>query len=923
MATNDANSDALGHTQQIGTIIRSNQAIRRHVQLSVNDFLDVRKTLLEELKTHGLDEIDQFKPLAETMNIQTLNKKVTSEKVQLALCGENSSGKTSFLHRLLQIGDILPSGVGPVTARIIRLMYADPKHSCICIFKSLEDSLQGSKSKIVQKIDLSPFFTGGDQTQSNELGSLDNTNWDGIMYVLEEHIKRPVEKDISSSDFADWARHFVEIRLPSPTLKWNIDVYDTPGFLFDDAPVLKEILSNLVHHVHPTLVFLYDNASTTDEMNNCYLAMKSALKQFDSSSIFYLNTKVDIDHMPNITQSTTLEQFKKILAEQRSTRYDLLKKAPCLGNDNLIGLPESIDDCDCFDICSVLSNADELGAYMNTCAIYRLIQFVANSDLVVAKRVTSLVLPAIEAFFDLTLIISHRTSDQLQQLRRDALSWHQTYFSEHRKHFDAFLTKVYDIIQTQLELTRHKLIMEAAKLKNKNSIELYLCTAVKHVVVKKAVSDTVSEMVNTIIKMFLSNRNLMVNASSNELLVAALRTEDSEVLATVIKESLTKATFQYYMLNSITTPTMLVAEILFSDDDTESSNETVKGLLKQLQHTRYQSQQRTSNSFDIIDNKLEAQQCLDGIASQMRDEKTALGLIIGLWSDAQKEKLVKKINELYKGAEKLLPLRNKAHGLIKKYASSFARIYCHLQAAQDLAKFDGMEPRIETDDSQSTTYSIHKAKWENKQLLVKRLRQPEVNEPNTAYFEGSYHLKVKSLNIPYIVDISYLYVKELPDKTRDLWMLFPLIERNLVDFMQQAHKKMALDTVLEMMTRISTALECLHKNELVHRNVTASNIVFDDNNRIHLIDLGDWYTDKSHDLTIRHDPLGTPNGTNDDIRDLGHLGLELLPLIECSNEEQHQQERLNNFQEAALRWSKASSNEPISAESIKVELKSI
>jgi len=399
MTTIGADNNILDHTQQLGTIVRSNQTIRRHVQLTVNDFLNVRDKLLDELKKHKLDQVDQLKPFAKTMDIQTLNKQVTSEKVQLALCGENSSGKTSFLHMLLKIGDILPSGVGPVTGRIIKLTYADAKNSCIRVFKSFDDSLEKSKSRVLQKIELSSFFTSNDLTHFDEQGLMDAADWSGIMRVLEEHVQRPSGIDVRSDEFAEWARHFVEICLPSPTLRWNIDVYDTPGFLYNDADVLKEILRNLVSRVHPTLVFLYDNPATTDDTNNCYLALKNALKQSDTSNIFYLNTKADIGQMPNVTQKTTMEQFKKILNEQQAARYDQLKTAPCLGKDNLSGLPKSVDECNCFDICSVVSHDDELGAYMNDCAIRRLIQFVANSDLVIAKRVTSLVLPAVEAFF--------------------------------------------------------------------------------------------------------------------------------------------------------------------------------------------------------------------------------------------------------------------------------------------------------------------------------------------------------------------------------------------------------------------------------------------------------------------------------------------------------------------------------------------
>ena len=410
MATN---TEECSHAEKLHTIVHSNQYIRDLVQPNVDKFLILREDLLTNSRIQELTVYSKvLSPLIDGPRIEQLKARIISDKVQLAFCGENSSGKTAFLHTFLGIGKILPSGDGPVTARITKLTYAPGDQACICIWKTLRDQTPAEEPK-----DLSSFFTS------------EKPNWMGIGCVLSAYVKRPQGIVETSSEFADWARCLIEIRIPSPILALGIDVYDTPGFLLDDAPVLKEILHDLVELIHPTIVFMYANPSTDDATNGCFLAMKTALYDLDSTSIFFLNSKTDVNQMSKFKRDMKVDEFLSILADERTRRYSLLLRAPLLANDKLEGLPETVEECRCFDVCSTNSNVlKPYGRLMNEKTIERIIEFVANNDLVVATRVCKLIIPIIDAFFDLLRITSYRTPEQLLQLNYDAKNWEKKLF---------------------------------------------------------------------------------------------------------------------------------------------------------------------------------------------------------------------------------------------------------------------------------------------------------------------------------------------------------------------------------------------------------------------------------------------------------------------------------------------------------------
>ena len=856
--------------KQLGSIIQSNHYIRHRVQHTVNQFLRLRLNLLEQLKSKDLNNInEEFAPLINAMNVETLNQQVTSDKVQLALCGENSSGKTSFIHLLLRIGDILPADIGPITARIVKMAYAPAKQACALVYPSLEASFTRT---LEVTVDLSGFFKDEDKP-----------DWKGISKALEKHVRRPKDMKVDSDEFAVWAKHFIEIRLPSPILKLGIDVYDTAGFRFRDAQILKTCLFDLVRLVHPTIVFLYDNPSSTDETNECFREVQRTLKGLDPTNFFFLNTKADIGGIHGIKKIKTIEQFIQLAQNERIKRYNILLKTPSMANGNVGGLPKSFDKCHCFDMCS--SNSEELipfGPIMNRMAIRRLIQFVANSDLIMAQRVSSLVLPAIEAFFDLTLITSHRTKDQIKQLRNDALKWIENYFDKHRIEFDRFLREVFGSIVTRLSATENELINRAGQLAGLPNIKIFIQMIIQQEIMKGVVYDALGMLPTIVSNLIKSNENLTINVISNEILIAALREDVNEQSDQFDRNEGNRSILKCFMRETFTTPALMITDLLFNEENNE----------KRI-HLLSSTQSPSLPSIPYHD----AKQYLNEIHHHIKTSETMYSTTISKWCSRLKDKLKQRIDQQYNAAVHLIPFRDRIHSVLQLYVHQFVQIECQLQAAQDLAKFNGKKPIIRTSkrrksDSVNTVYRLEEIEWDsiNEHLFVKRLVHPITNQPYTSYLEAHYHHKITHLNLPNLIPLTYLYENYLSNNSYELWMIFEtslLTNRrtlnDLIDEYQSKKMTITLKKNFQILLPIIDALTSLHENELVHQNITLNNILFDEDNQSYLADFGDWILteqDPGKDPKLRHFMCANCEGAQKDMKDFGRVCFFLCAIID-------------------------------------------
>lgn len=843
---------------RLKNVIHCNHYIREIIRRNIQNFLELRDEVLSKPEIKNLTIFtDILSPLIEGLRIEQLQACTKSNKIQLALCGENSSGKTAFLHTLLGIGKILPSGDGPVTARITKITYTSPQQASIRLYDNLRDQI------LIEEIDISSFF------------AKEKPDWMGVGRTLAQYTRRPEGINDQSPEFNRWARCLLEIRIPSPTLALGIDIYDTPGFLFDDTPVLKEILHDLVELIRPTIVFLYANPSTDDGTRGCFLAMKAALHDIEETSIFFLNSKADVQHMPKFRKDMSREEFVSMLDEERTERYALLLKVPCLAKANLEGLPDSMDQCRCFDVCSVNSQMIKpYGPMMNEMTIERIIRFVADDDMRMSKRVYRLILPIIDAFFQFFHLTHNRTAEQLLQLKYDGMSWARKYFELYTEQTERFLTNLFTKVSTRLNTQEQEVF---TILKNTStlsrSLDHLLSLTINSHVIRPAICETIKESMLDILESIRSSTELTREYTMNELLETALgRQEISDFAATLLDNRISEIPITaniLYMVNTFATPTITCARSL----------EIKTGEIVKLVFETFQNQLATKKKLNASELKDLVQRCISSMKERLEEQKATMSRAVALAGNRQGQLLESLIEGIYSAASPQLVLQQETLDRIEVHTPRFIAIECELYAAQDMARFPGQIPELRCEQNRSTTvFSIFSADWGNeKNLIVKKLTQPIPDQPYVAYYEAHYHLQVAKLEHPFIINLRYLYNHHLDDGSSELWMIFPAVSLTLQQFLNNNSTLISLEQVLQWMIRVARALMVLHNNERVHRNVNLSNIVLDEYGKAYLMDFGDW--NGGGDFSLRHHPSFTANNLNDDINALGHVGKNLIDFI--------------------------------------------
>lgn len=846
---------------ELTRIIHSNRRIRQIVQETANEFLSLQNDLFQEIQKEEFDEtIEQkSKPLLDVLKIQSLNKQVTADKVQLALVGENSCGKTSLIHLLLESDPFLPSDVGSVSARIIHMKYTTNTEACLRVYKSLNKRHQ----EHLEKVDLSEYFSGGEP------------NWNGVKAAIEPHVKRPDPEKIEkkSEDFRKWAKKFVEIQIPSNFLKLGIDLYDTPGLLYSDPPILKQNLHDLVKTVRPTVVFMYENASVTVDTKDCYLALKDALgKQLTDISIFFLNTKVDIGTILQNDAEVSDEEFEKtILVNVRKERQELLLKAPSMANE--------ISNGSEFDVISVESEYDPLGVKMNQLTINHLIQFVANSDLKTAHKVSELVLPIINSFFEFAFVTNHRTRAQLQELRRNADQWAENYFINHQNRLDEVLRKLYDVIIKELNDQMDSITRRAEQQGTAKDIEKYIKSVIQHEIINVLVKKFIEPCESfSFIQAFLHS-SLLSNPDKNEFLVGAQKS-GSDLLSDLLRllDIGDKMSCELYIYRTIIRPLSFIRDILIETDEEDEQSTTKKNshgdyLKTILRQDKIRKSTRPTN----ITNLDIAQQYLNDLRSGLINQKNSLNLILGKWCDHEKDELKEKIDQQYRLAEQFLPQREKAYELANKYAEQFARFECKLIVAQNLASFNGHIPTLnlmeEISIDDNMFFELYSADWlDKKDLIVKKLKITS----NLQYLEAHNYRKLSKLDIPNFLPLLYLYQND----DNELWMFFPKYE-----CLENKISTVTIKNVLEIVLAVAKCLERLHANELMHGNVHVKNIYIT-HDETYL--LGDFhYKEMYETITIyvnRHTMSKILWASDNDIYSLGELGMVLYGYLVTNDE---------------------------------------
>ncbi|CAM4891965.1 unnamed protein product [Rotaria socialis] len=845
----------LADLKHIESIIESNNSIKKSTLTLVKEFLEVQENFL--------GEVDQvYKNLATIEHVAEIfldetKKKILQEfnpleHVQLAVSGYNSVGKTSFIHELLGCGEFLPVEKGAVTARIVKFSYAPQESACLIRYTSVQDL-----TEIDDRIDLSAHFKNGVSSK---------TRSKGLRKVVKEHVGRPEGIDQQSDEFSKWAKIFVEIRLPSDHLKPGLHVYDTPGFLGSDPRILRENLLTLVGSVHPTIVFLYDNPTGSDDSRKCYNELKVALcSEQMGVDIFFLNTKADVAIMRKDASNNDDDEDdddEKLIDKERSHRYELLMKIDEMKGDvherNLGEMGPSFDQCNSFDMFTTASPLDPMEITIKSHAINRIIHFAAEHDLRLTKYVINIVHEAIDAFFDFVLVTNRRSTDEWNKLRDDALQWGKTFFEQYRSAIHAiakeanlrlpkrFQEKRLDIEKKAIDdcetrgihwddrLRLPRLPDELAKIRHliqsvknisrdyRNDEQTFIDILMEREVTKPVLLEIISQESNNIKQQM--SKDHTCHRSKNELLYAAYREVLIEIGNFGNINQLSVEHIIYKAIAAIFLSPVLLSFFMVYGVPFGLLYLARKGCTdKRLQDAV--DRRKQSIRHYLVD--------LEAAMSKMGDQ---VKINMLEWIDQEHKKYEKKVNGYHRVVCRTIQDRQKAYELARLFVSKFIRIECHLEANLNLAAHHGSRPIVIHDEVLGTGgfFTVHPSSWDNEHgLVVKKLRE-HINDQNFTYLEAHFHRTVTKLDIPHLIQLKYLYV----DEKASMYLLLPRYPTNLHSFLLKNIRTMTTDKAIKISRDIAGVIAHMHAFDLVHRDIKVENILMDEHEEVYLADFG-------------------------------------------------------------------------------------
>ncbi|CAF5100092.1 unnamed protein product [Rotaria sp. Silwood1] len=840
-----------------------------------------------------------------------------------AVTGPIPDGKILPIPRKRLMNDVLPLELGPNMTRLGR--------ACFHVYETTE------KTSVQAEGNLSHFF-------ENQL----QPNWEGITKVIQPHVKRPINIDENSVEFNEWAKCFVELSLPSSVLSLGIDIYDTPGFLSDNREqVLTENLHKLVKRITPTLVFLYDNATISDTDKNCFLAMKDTLGSMERVSVFFLNTKADCISIANDyfldddPENVSVDLFSNTLREKRQHCYELLLRRCEMANEALGRLPDSVDECTCFDICTVPGNFDPWETYtnvINTTSFRRIVAFAVEAYSAPTLALMRDMLATVDDYFDLTVSTADRLPKQWAALHDEAIEWGRHFFDEYEKVLSELIDDLVANILHLFEELKPQIAHQAALIKrtedsidallqdNSKTVKNYIRLAVQEQVIKVAANKVIITRRDQVKNLIASHFQRQHRLRKNELLTIAQRQVLSEISVDVLQHN---TLFNIVLDNIIQLPMRLMhfcrsLPTRVSAYQKDLYNRYIHKKIIDGDHDIYKLLE-AMDAYATLSNETNrrtfAIYCLTTIADEIKQQKPAFGRNLIQWVNEQRKAFNKNVTSNYKYITKHLSDQQKLHNLISQFSGPFAIIECQLLAAEELNRRGDVLPTIGEELGRGGFCSVHMAQWDpENNLAVKKLLCPSVENEQMFALEAHYHRTAASLCSNYLVPLLHLYENNIDDNKQELWLIMPRYPMSLRKYLTQHIHEISFAKVISFALTIAQALAELHRLEIVHRDLKSSNIMLDDNEQCHIIDFGTVKLGLSNRTLLGTAPLPpemiaaylqsnsryiTYDGTAADVYSFGLLLYEMLPKLSY---EQLNVDTVSNLEKNLLKNSQSDTN---------------
>lgn len=827
------------YDQQIRDILQSNSSIKQSTLNTVREYLELQNRFFDKV---GIifRQLDTVKSVADIFlnddQKQLLGEFKPFEKVQLAICGYNSTGKTTFVHEILGCGNFLPTGIGAVSARIVKFTYVPASEACL--FQHISEL---DPDVILEKIDLSSYFADSTKKKNTKM----------FKEIIKTYVARP-EIDPMSDEFTKWASHLIEIRIPSSFLQLGIEIYDTPGFLSKDPPVLAKNLQKLVGTIRPSLVYLYDNPVVTDDSRKCFEQLKLALHHhFHDPAIFYLNTKADVLTIRKDAEDDSEDENEDtndelLLNHERVKRYKLLLEVNELSSSISDGKHLPFDQCDCFDIFTSQGSNDPIETNIKKHAISKIICFAAERDLRDTKQIIHVILRTIDDFFDFVLITNRRSVGEWKKMLDHALQWIDEYFAKYQNNINDIVNQAEQRLPMRLNRKCEEIAQRAlphckttwweqiyatgtfndpySLLSSSVAFEYINMTVEKEVI--QPVLDEITSKISRNEKEKLNQTKTAALSVKNELLMAAYR----EVMMIDgdygFFYSRPKRALSSKIGGVVATPFIMISAAVRYGLGMSMS------LLRSMSHG--------DNTIKTVEEKRmeDIVQYLNDLQENISQTSNDIKSSMQNWLQKSRDQFIHKVNDYYAFVLRTLDQRQAAYGLAREFAPLFARIECCLVANLDLAKHYGSPLTIQEDITLGTGgfFTIHPATWDEEQNFVaKKLIHP-INDRHISYIEAHFHRTVTRLRIPHMVPLSYLY--EIGKDPQQFIIVLPRYPKSLYSYLLEHIQEMTIDKSAQIALHISRVVAHMHAYELVHRDVKVQNILLDENDEAFLADFG-------------------------------------------------------------------------------------
>ncbi|CAF2011043.1 unnamed protein product [Rotaria magnacalcarata] len=876
------------HFQRIKKIIESNNAIKRSTSATVKQFQALYQDFIAAISTN-YEHLGTVKDVADIFldeeKMRLLEQFEPLQNVQLAVCGYNSSGKTSFLHDFLGCGKFLPTGTGATTARIVKFSYKPANETYIREVDSFLTMVEQENSRT----DLSAYFADYERARK--------VNVKGLKETVGKYLKRQ-DKETNPSDFEEWASIFVEICIPSSVLELGIDVYDTPGFLASDNPILCQNLLSLVADMRPSLLFLYENPIVPSDSRSCFDQLKNTLGvHFRTTGIFFLNTKADVDTIlddnddaddvditpgenadadvditpgdnddddvntiPDENDDADAKHLRELLEKTRSNRYKLLLKVDEMNSDLLNEKMNSVKKCDCFDIFTTHSPQHPMAQKMKSNTIVRIVKFTAKHDLQSTRQIIAIILTAIDTFFDFVLITNRRSEKEWDRLKNEALQWGEELFQQSHANIDNILSESKKRLPSKFRECRNDIERRAvANVKmpwyNKAAAAMLVTAPFRaaYHTAKESITDDEPEADIQFVNLLVENQvlkpilNEIVKENSNKIEKSI---DQQSPLTYGIKNELRNAAYREIIMHTgnigsfayhVTFKNVLVKAfhilmaVLWLPLTVPLTIFMAPYIL--IRRFIYHRKNQCSCQSYVSNQRKYVERHLAGVEQSLSNMDGRIKKDLNEWLDKEKKIYRNRVNCYHRMVSKTIHHREQAYALARKFASKFASMECRLVANLDLSEHQGTPPVIdEKTIGTGGFFFVHPASWGTQErLVVKSLRDP-VAHPDHVYMEAHFHRAVTRLGINHIAPLRYLF--EEVNESSKLYILLPFYPTNLHAYLINHMHEISLEKAVQISLNIGRAVLEMHAHELVHRDIKVSNILLDGENQVFLADFG-------------------------------------------------------------------------------------